>query len=224
MVLALLAGRKTQTRRLINPQPVLGDGGCWYPASPRQPTSRALHYAHEAHLRKGLALDFARIRTGDRLWVRESIRRGVGENGSPYERVSSFYAADGARTKADAWPWQRSVLPAIHCPRGLSRITLEVTGVKVERLHDISEEDARAEGVRASDAAVVFHGCGHWHGSFDEARACPASTRRPDMENTSRGAFAILWDSINGKRASWASNPWVWCVSFRRVVPKQEAA
>jgi hypothetical protein len=78
--------------------------------------------------------------------------------------------------------------------------------VRVERLQEITEEDARAEGVRPSDAAVVFQ---------NDASGRPH--QRSDMGMTHLGAFAILWDKINGKRAPWVSNPWVWRVEFRRV-------
>lgn len=85
-------------------------------------------------------------------------------------------------------------------PRWASRITLEVTGVRVERLQDISEEDASAEGVEMYDSATgdVFYG--------------------------PRDAFMALWETINGKRAPWASNPWVWVIEFRRVQAAREAA
>lgn len=87
--------------------------------------------------------------------------------------------------------------------RADSRITLEVVGVRVERLQEITEDDARAEGVNPSDAHIVIKD----------------GDRQPDMERTHRGAFACLWDGINGDRASWASNPWVWRVEFKVVQP-----
>lgn len=77
--------------------------------------------------------------------------------------------------------------PSIFMPRKLSRITLEVTEVCVQRLQEISEDDAQAEGLSL------------------------------DTERTFAQTFAILWDSINGKRAPWASSPWVWAVTFRRL-------
>lgn len=155
MVRALLAGRKTQTRRTANPYGV----------------------------------------PGDRLWVRESIRR-IGPAVGPEEYAASEFIADGAPTKADAWPWKNKALPSIHLPRGLSRLTLEITSVRVERLQEISEEDATAEG------------CG-------PAPFCKAG-RRAGLEHVE--AFESLWESIHGARA-WAANPWVWCVAFRRVTP-----
>jgi hypothetical protein len=82
-------------------------------------------------------------------------------------------------------------------PRWASRITLEITDVCVQRLQEISEEDARAEGIGALDAV--------------------ASGGNELLHGTHRGAFVELWDSINGKRAAWASNPWVWTLTFRRT-------
>lgn len=196
MVRAILDGRKTQTRRVINPQPAsAGTPGYWYPNVPLdgygKKRGRNLHYAHEGHLRKGLAEDFCRYKPGDRLWVREGFR---------YKHASHYKGADrGAQYRANgedhyllgiaAWAnpcWQ----PSIHMPRWASRITLEITGVRVERLQDISQDDAGAEGVQYD------------HCEFDD----------------NAHAFMALWDSINAKRAPWSSNPWVWVVEFKQPV------
>lgn len=91
--------------------------------------------------------------------------------------------------------------PSIHMPRWASRLTLEVTGVRVQRLNSISAEDATAEGVKPSDAVAVFRD----------------GVRVPEMESTPIGAFACLWDSLNAKSAPWGSNPWVWVIEFRRI-------
>lgn len=91
--------------------------------------------------------------------------------------------------------------PSIHMPRWASRILLEVTGVSVERLQDISEEDAAAEGI--SDGGCL--NCG-------EPEPCGCADPKPDA----RDAFARLWHSINGEE-SWHANPWVWVVEFKRV-------
>lgn len=103
----------------------------------------------------------------------------------------------------------RSWRPSIFLPRWASRIILEITEVRVERLQDISEENARAEGVEPAKITVTMggeppsSGCGSgWTGGG---------------ALSARQTFALLWDSINGSRATWASNPWVWCLSFHRV-------
>ncbi|MEK9646497.1 MAG: hypothetical protein VW547_13230 [Alphaproteobacteria bacterium] len=145
---------------------------------------------------------------GDRLWVREThAQAGTG-------RV--FYRADDGTT-APRWT------PAIHMPRALSRIDLEVTAVRVERLQDITEEDARAEGVcrenvpamlpsiavLAAQAREVIHGTGH---TSADPTVWPVARDYRDL-------FMLAWTAINGERASWQSNPWVWAIDFKRVRP-----
>lgn len=92
--------------------------------------------------------------------------------------------------------------PSIHMPRWASRITLEVTGVRIERLQDISEADARAEGIEQSERT------GGW---------LPGNCAAPEW------AFRELWESINGA-GSWNANPWVWVVEFRRIEQEAKAA
>jgi hypothetical protein len=94
--------------------------------------------------------------------------------------------------------------PSIHMPRWASRITLEVTEVRVERLQDISEEDAKAEGI------IQAEGFDLW-----------ATKEGGRLYESPRLAFMALWDSINGQRPGmdWQSNPWVWAVSFKRITP-----
>ncbi len=179
MVRALLDDRKTQTRRILKPQPQAG-------------TEDVLEYKenffHPWSDTESRLLPDQNWRCpygvpGDRLWVKESIVRGYGN-----DMQMSRYSADGMPTIADAWPWQRNHLASIHCPRRLSRILLEVSGVWVERLQDISEPDAAAEGVDGISSLVP----------------------------TSRDAYRQLWKDLNGA-GSWDSNPWVWVVSFKRV-------
>lgn len=132
---------------------------------------------------------------GEKLWVREAIRRGDDENGGPIERVSSFFVADGARTKADAWPWKSATLPAMFMPWGLRRLTLEVTGVRVERVQEITKAQVIAEG-------------------FTERKGWG-----PLTENVTgwHEPFAEKWDSLySGGDFAWERNPWVWVVEFRR--------
>ena len=179
MVRALLEDRKTQTRRILKPQPQVGTekvleyhGNLFYPWS--DSGSRLLPDQH---------WKCPHGAPGDRLWVKESIVRGYGN-----DMQMSRYSADGMPTVADAWWWQRNHLSSIHCPRGLSRILLEVNGVRVERLQDISEADAAAEGV-------------------DCIR---------DLDPTYRDAYRHLWKDLNGA-GSWEANPWVWVVGFKRL-------
>ena len=164
MVRALLAGTKTQTRRIVK--------------------ARDLEWmdVHQGLREPDNAERCPYGQPGDRLWVRETFGHFErNENFAPGCEV--FYRADGESLAVERWR------PSIHMPRWASRITLEVTGVRVERLQDISEADATAEGVSA----------------------IPDEMRRA----TPRCDFQALWQSINGPD-SWAANPWVWIVEFRR--------
>jgi hypothetical protein len=123
-----------------------------------------------------------------------------------------LYAADGVsdtqafikrRSGVEPMYWKR---PAIFMPSAASRITLEVTGVRVERLQAISEADAMAEGVDACDGLL----------DTDEIFRFAASMRLSPED--CKPWYAALWESINGL-GSWDANPWVWCVSFKRVAP-----
>lgn len=203
MVRALLAGTKTQTRRVVKPQPVeQRDGWAWW------------HKGLDAgHLHTG-ADAMARLMAplcpygapGDRLWVRETWARDS-------EDGALFYRADvGTGNEADDWQHNIDVgasgyrwRPSIHMPRTVSRITLEITAVRVERLQDISEADAIAEGVapypkcREDDDTETFSRIGKVRGdSFPIAR------------------YAARWEQINGL-GLWDANPWVWVVEFARV-------
>lgn len=134
---------------------------------------------------------------GDRLWVRESLVRH--DRGIPCR-----YAADGGPVFRDGetvgWSWERNRLPSIHMPRWASRLLLEVVEVRVERLQDITAADVLAEGVLT-----------------DHSRGLVGQHPIEYFDDTTVSVFRDLWDSINSKRAPWSSNPWVWCISFRRV-------
>lgn len=180
MVNAILAGKKTQTRRIVKPQPKL---------------------IHAVHADASLTTERI-FRSGDQrihcpygtvggtLWVKESIRRGYCGDMS-----MSSYVADGMPTVADAWPWKLQTLPSMFCARGLSRITLEITEVRVQRLQEISEEDAYAEGIKQQ--RDVRHNSLVWDSAYAVSQ------------------FRKLWDSINVKKCPWSSNCWVWAVSFK---------
>lgn len=152
---------------------------------------------------------------GDRLWVREKwYQKGSWRKPSHPEAewddayfVGSreiVYSADAPKPADDPNNriWWRAK-PSIHMPRWASRITLEITNVRVERLQDITENDAQAEGCSAVE------GC-KWH-TFKEMHA-----GIPMHAHTARDAFAALWESINGDD-SWDENPWVWVVEFKRL-------
>jgi hypothetical protein len=197
MVRALLDGSKTQTRRLVNPAPeMVTDIGM-------KPWSGDPAALMNLLTQAGRRCPYGQ--PGDRLWVRESWhQRGKWRLPAFPEAdwddaywagtTDVLYAADAARPERG---WRGR--PSIHMPRWASRILLEITGVRVERLQDISEADARAEGVTIEDR----HMRGYCAGEF-----LPPSIR----------AYSDLWKSINGG-GSWDANPWVWAVEFQRVGP-----
>ncbi len=143
---------------------------------------------------------------GDRLWVREAWFP-VGTWQPRWSEDGALYRADGeaaeARRRELAPGLKRpGWRPSIHMPKWASHILLEVTDVRVERLNDISEEDARAEGVESGVAQ---------NGSINGQ---PATVW---VFNPRKG-FALLWDTVNGPGA-WNANPWCWAITFKRVAP-----
>ena len=188
MVRALLAGTKTQTRRIFKPERMTWDANGRYTthamrggelsitgSGPFKPSSW-LHYCPYGQ-------------PGDRLWVRETFARIDGQTRPWIETDYKATYTHGDRL-GDTLGIKKRWTPSIHMPRHASRITLEVTGVRVERLQDISEADAIAEGARNS-----LHLPG---GRF------------------ARENFEHLWWTIHGD-GSWESNPWVWVIEFKRV-------
>ncbi|WP_428851170.1 hypothetical protein [Imbroritus primus] len=210
MVRAILEGSKTQTRRLAKPvkHPDLGNvyapGALVLEREPKYIIERACPYG----------------RPGDRLWVRETFyaygrwetRYSAKKGRDEWHFVDMTaeccevyrYAVDGdglwpmpgRRQLAGAQPgwWKR---PSIHMPRAASRILLEVTGVRMQRLQDITEGDAKAEGVSIDER----HGIGY----------CIGADRPPSIR-----AYRELWEQLNGA-GSWNANPWVWVIEFRRI-------
>ena len=182
MVLALLAGTKTQTRRVakVKPGVLLPDISQWADAG-------------EGRARAVFARDQIadpRVAVGDRLYVRETFGNAAM---SGYDPVW-FYRADPETALPPGFKWK----PAIHMPRVASRITLTVTDVRVQRLQEISEDDAIAEGLTPTHLADGGHG---WSaGDF-------AATHDP------RDAFRDLWGRINGS-GSLDANPWCAAYSF----------
>lgn len=171
MVRSILEGRKTQTRRIVRFElsgRVKATGGPknWHIDDPN--VVKACPYG----------------KPGDRLWVRETWAE-IPDDGGTW-----IYRADDPE---DAWKTESGVVwrPSIFMPRGVSRIRLTITEVRVERLQEISEEHARAEGV---EPVRHPHGGGtlypYWHG------------------------FRAAWDKMHGKKAPWERNPYVWALSF----------
>jgi hypothetical protein len=192
MVRAILAGQKTQTRRVVKlPH---GRHICGEPEQDGTLEWRPIDRGDGVVIKQTLRLMLGECpygAPGDRLWVRETFALTPAvDAGAPQK---TLYRADPIYDGIDLRGWRWS--PAIHMPRRYSRLTLEITDVRVQRLQDISEADAIAEGVDAVSMA-------------DMPRQATLN-RRTD--------FAHIWDKINGKRAPWASNPWVWALTFERV-------
>lgn len=180
MVRTILAGQKTQTRRLID--------------------ARVARLVADLDAAVGVRCPYGQV--GDRLWVRETW--GPCAGGVVYR---SDDLVNGQVSCPDGGRWK----PSIFMPRWASRITLEVTELRVERLQDISEDDARAEGV------LPF---GEAYSSISRDQPITCGDGRPSFRAGDRpyaASFAVLWDTINGDRVLWGSNPWVWVVGFKRV-------
>lgn len=193
MVLAILEERKTQTRRIV-----------------KEPVLSTAYKDNELNFKIGeryIKCPYGQV--GDRLWVRETFRYISYTEGydSGVDQGGGHDWGDGysfVQYKSDSFIFRYELLeedylktspvidrwyPSIHMPRWASRILLEITDIRVERLKDITEEDAKAEGIENKS--------NHFH------LACTQDFKR-------------LWESINGL-GSWYMNPWVWVVEFRRI-------
>jgi hypothetical protein len=191
MVRAILAGRKTVTRRIVKSGKELAPASANFRREPSPNTygeGWLADWPHEYGRTRMMDCPYGRPDhpTDRRLWVRETFCPRYFDDGSVGYRAD-FNAKD-LRGLVTEPKWK----PSIFMRQSESRITLDVTGARVERLHEITEEDARAEGAECGSQREGMH--------------------------TARDAFAVLWDSINGKRAAWGTNPWVWVVEFSRVV------
>lgn len=189
MVRAIMAGVKTQTRRVVKHAP-------WYDRPLNRWFVRGVgEFNTERDAMDVLPLTSPYGQPGDRLWVREAWH--TVDNDHAFYRAN--YAHDPAGDREHGIRWK----PSIHMPRWASRITLDIVAVRVERLQDISEADAVAEGAEHS-------------GECDHARSTCAEIGCMGP-NSYRGGYADLWEKINGP-GSWAANPWVWVVEFRVVL------
>jgi hypothetical protein len=203
MVRAILESRKTVTRRAIAVQPP--EDHKWRGWVIDSTNSKAVGMASWGEgdgplFRNAVYARCPYGKPGDRLWVREAWAADAQLDAIAPRELSQGeplrYPADGAiRQTGCSMITQGKTRPSIHMPRWASRILLEITAVRVERLQDISDEQAEAEGV-------------------DFLRAAP------DLDETLTAAqlFDCLWSSINGAD-SWTANPWVWVVEFKQVTP-----
>jgi len=195
MVRAILEGRKTQTRRVINPQPEGHRDGAWRMETGAPYPIAAFCFWHDIVEEKPdeeVACPYGA--ECDRLWVRETWRA------IPLGGIK--YRADGTETGAH---WK----PSIFMPRWASRITLEITDVRVQRVQDISTDDVIAEGVDVFSSLPVL---------------LPRKLSGEKLDHLAHeiavSLYKKLWDSINAKRGyGWDANPWVWAITFKRANP-----
>jgi len=201
-VQAILDGRKTQTRRVIEPQPkkIMYDGKVLLETE-KHGTKFLSNYAQ-----------YAPYAVGDTLYVRETWRK-ISIGFDIFEHKADMHNDESVI------PWK----PPVSMPRAAARIFLRVADVQVERLQNISEVDARAEGIK-SFWLHKEHG-GEWH----ESNSPPfvgVGRDGDNMHRTRRDAFQQLWNSLNAKRDggayTWEMNPWVWVYEFERMTQHEK--
>ncbi len=237
---AITEERKTQTRRVLSTQPIdviplKGDqaGRGWV---------ALLHVDVDPSKNKGRQIRCRYGFPGDRLWVREPWQVDAPRDGSwcdtifygdpisPLTWIPERYrdpkhclyratwngTAPGARAEDLLWRNQ------MFMPRWASRTTLEITEVRAQRVQEITEADALAEGISrwCKDGRLWKYSMGRRHVSGE----LDFIDRWTDMPKTAREAYAREWDRINGKRAPWSSNPWVWAITFKLIEVRRAAA
>lgn len=208
MVQAILAGRKTETRRVVKPKPP----GTYIGLGINEKKNIVGHYWSNGLTQRfwpalGKPLKCPYGQPGDVLWVRETFRKFYGDSEYPdcyvykadIDKCGQVPVKHANGKGVGFFTWDKApAKPSIHMPKAAARIWLQVTEIKVERLHDITEQGAIAEGVepykttdKYKDYYLAEHVC-----------------------NTAKQSFITLWHSINGKD-SLAANPWVWVVKFK---------
>lgn len=243
MVKSILGGQKTMTRRILKV-----DGGGIAPSFTRVKYKPDLNCKNAADRTNGWLeiRDCPYGKVGDRLWVRETFKYSLSMGRFDiqfksdlnvlfgidlhYDILKKFKQYKGE--EEDFYKWR----PSIHMPRLASRITLEITDIRIERLQDITEEDAINEGVQKfrDTFSHDWHGLKElqedesfvnylWHGRFNHGQGNRLSDSweyQYSNYSSARDSFSSLWESINGVD-SWKANPWVWVVEFK-VIENEE--
>lgn len=218
MVSAILEGRKTMTRRIVKTQP---DDECYYLCDTE---TRDGIFGMVIDYNQGDENPFVKCpygTIGDRLWVREAFAESKGLITPTKLFKKTFYRADFVKDDSgerDGWWYQDKFIngnikwkPSIHMPRCASRITLKITNIRVERLQEITEDDAIAEGV---EQMAVPKPQRIWWKNYDPLANKTMAV--PSVFTDPRQSFQSLWESINGK-GSWEMNLWVWVIEFKRI-------
>lgn len=220
---AIFAGVKTQTRRLVKlpedaGEVVVDPGGTLFGPGPYLEVFRR-DEGGDAPMHPRLYCPYGY--PGTRLWVKEAWRTEERASdmvdGIRFAADNAFAPIENTAAAADRWvvasdngkhgtTWRSPLF----MPRWASRLTLELVEVRVQRLQGISDDDARAEGVEPYTPP-------HGHISPDQRVPGPGFDRCRLGDQPHRLPFADLWDRINGKRAPWSANPYVWALTFRRL-------
>ncbi len=206
MVQAILEGRKTQTRRVIKPQPEWKDrkGLCSQGWSWSDKNTKLSSYPEADSFSEAISLCCPYGNVGDILWVRETWQETTWMTKEDENYGFIYRASENGKDWEDNtedWKWK----PSIFMPKEACRIKLRIVNVRVERLQDISEEDAIKEGVES------FYSENLGKKLFKEYGYKNSYTGFPDI------SFKSLWDSINYDKFPWHKNPWIWVLEFERL-------
>ncbi len=193
-VRAFLDGRKTQTRRIAKLPEKWHSGRGAFKKNPHGDEEFVIHGDCGT---KTMYCPHGRV--GDKLWVRETVRHNI-------EHSNFYYTADNKGVGIECYQVLRNrekpylkTISSRFMPKSLARIWLEITGVRVEKVQDITWQDCKAEGITLVGDELVFN-------------------NKKQKQSLMRTKFRRLWDSINAKRGyGWIKNPFVWCVEFRKV-------
>jgi len=193
-------GRKSQTRRVIDPQPEVRPAN-YMRFYPNVTAKNRKHYGTEEHMRRNLPFDFCRYgKAGDLVYMREPLYHGFG--GVAYYRDDLTMVRHALTGEAITWRWEKDVLTSIFMPKEAARSIYQYKEIRVERVQEISRDDARAEGVG-----------GVWKNPPEKEEHYSRVLLNPYIAN-----YSMLWDMINAERGyPWESNPWVWVLGYKPV-------
>lgn len=204
MVKAILKGTKTETRRTRNLETINNNPNWWrYDGIDSEDSN--IHYFEALSHRlepleqyKDVKSPYGKV--GDILWVRETFAKKVNLSDDGYETQYLFKASSELKEGFTNWK------PSIHMPMIVARIWLEITSIRVERLNDIHEVGAIAEGIQIIYDSALRKNRFRRYPISEPLRTC----------NTPIESFQTLWESINGPK-SWNSNPWVWVIQYKQI-------